>query len=199
MADNPTGEPPSEPVPTRGERLAAASGFDVPGADPRLASMSVGYNLLRAAKKIERDIETNFARPAGLTFAAFRLMSALRLGGPQTPRRLADQLSVSKASVTSALDTLERSALLTRSPQPDDARMLVITLTEPGDRVVDEFLRWWSTNREKLWLDALTSGEELTLAHLLGKIAASDPEPPAEPQQRLVPRPSPPRTPGAPG
>jgi DNA-binding MarR family transcriptional regulator len=191
VADDPTGDPAPEPAPTRGERLAAASGFDLPGADPSLASMSVGYTLLRAAKKIERDIETNFARPAGLTFAAFRLMSALRLGGPQTPRRLADVLSVSKASVTSALDTLERSGLLTRSPRPDDARMLVIALTEQGDRVVGEFLRWWSTNREKLWLDALTPDEELTLAHLLGKIAARDPEPPAQPQHRLIPRPGP--------
>ncbi|MFF5010465.1 MarR family winged helix-turn-helix transcriptional regulator [Streptomyces phaeochromogenes] len=189
MAAEPTGGPAPEPAPTHSERLATASGFDLPGAGPGLASMSVGYTLLRVAKKIERDIETNFARPAGLTFAAFRLMSALRLGGPRTPRGLADQLSVSKASVTSALDTLERSGMLTRSPRPDDARMLVIALTEQGDDVVDEFLHWWSTNREKLWLDALSHDEELTLAHLLGKIAARDPEPPAEPQQRLIPHP----------
>lgn len=171
----------------RGERLAAASGFDLPGADTRLASASVGFNLVRVAKQIERDIETNFARPAGLTFAGFRLMSALKYGGPMSPCRLADLLSVSSASVTSALHTLQRAGLLTRTPQPDDRRMLVIALTEQGESVIDEFLHWWTAHREKGWLENLTPDEEVDLARLLVKVSLHQPQPLAEPQQRLVP------------
>jgi DNA-binding MarR family transcriptional regulator len=170
-----------------GERLAAASGFDLPDVDPHLASTSVGFNLVRVAKKIERDIETNFARPAGLTFAGFRLMTTLKYDGPMSPRRLADLLSISTASVTSALHTLERAGLLTRTPQPDDGRMLVVTLTEQGETVIDEFLHWWTAHRQKSWLEHLTPDEELTLARLLAKVSRHEPQPLAEPQRRLIP------------
>ncbi len=169
------------------ERLTAASGFDLPDADPHLASASVGYNLVRVAKKIERDIETNFARPAGLTFAGFRLMTTLKYDGPMSPRRLADLLSISTASVTSALHTLERAGLLTRTPQPDDGRMLVVALTEQGETVIDEFLHWWTTNREKNWLEHLTPDEEIILARLLAKVSRHQPQPLTEPQRRLIP------------
>ncbi|WP_328502711.1 MarR family transcriptional regulator [Streptomyces sp. NBC_00457] len=170
-----------------GERLAAASGFTLPDADLELAIASVGMNLMRAARRIERDMESNFARPAGLTFAGFWLMTALKVEGPAAPRRLAELLSVSTASVTSTLHTLERAALIRRNPQLDDRRMLLITLTEQGEAVVGEFMHWWTVNREKHWLETLTRDEELTLARLLAKIAAHEPEPLSEPQRRLIP------------
>ncbi|MDQ1051465.1 MarR family winged helix-turn-helix transcriptional regulator [Streptomyces sp. V4I2] len=100
---------------------------------------------------------------------------------------LADLLSISTASVTSALHTLERAGLLTRTPQPDDGRMLVVALTEQGETVIDEFLHWWTAHRQKSWLEHLPPEEELTLARLLAKVSRHQPQPLTERQRRLIP------------
>jgi DNA-binding MarR family transcriptional regulator len=164
------------------EQVAGAAGLDVPGTSGKASEgleeepdLALGHNLMRVAKRIERDIETSFARPAGLTFAAFRMMSALTLGGPQSPSELATELSISPASVTSSLNTLERAGLTTRSPQPEDARKLRITLTPEGDRMAEEFLHWLKNEREQRWFGVLAPDEAVVFSHLLRKLGVYQP------------------------
>ena len=59
---------------------------------------------------------------------------------PLSPTTVADRLLVTTASMTSLLDTLERRGFVTRSPDPDDRRKVLVTLTENGKHVVDQFL-----------------------------------------------------------
>ena len=61
-------------------------------------------------------------------------------GAPLSPTVIAERLLVTTASVTSLLDTLERRGLVTRAPDPDDRRKVLVTLTSQGRRAVDEFL-----------------------------------------------------------
>ena len=61
-------------------------------------------------------------------------------GAPLSPTVIAERLLVTTASVTSLLDTLERRSLVTRSPDPDDRRKVLVALTSDGRRAVDEFL-----------------------------------------------------------
>jgi DNA-binding MarR family transcriptional regulator len=59
---------------------------------------------------------------------------------PLSPTTIAERLLVTTASMTSLLDTLERRGLLTRLPDPDDRRRLLVSLTDQGRQIVDEFL-----------------------------------------------------------
>ena len=59
---------------------------------------------------------------------------------PLSPTTIAERLLVTTASMTSLLDTLERRGLVTRTPDPDDRRKILVTLTGNGKRVVDQFL-----------------------------------------------------------
>jgi DNA-binding MarR family transcriptional regulator len=59
---------------------------------------------------------------------------------PLSPTTIAERLLVTTASMTSLLDTLEGRGFITRSPDPDDRRKVLVTLTENGRHVVDEFL-----------------------------------------------------------
>ena len=59
---------------------------------------------------------------------------------PLSPTTIAERLLVTTASTTSLLDTLERRGLVTRSPDPDDRRKVLVTLTEDGRQVVNQFL-----------------------------------------------------------
>lgn len=61
-------------------------------------------------------------------------------GTPLSPTAIAERLLVTTASVTSLLDTLERRGLVTRSPDPDDRRKVLVALTGDGRRAVDDFL-----------------------------------------------------------
>ncbi len=61
-------------------------------------------------------------------------------GRPLSPTTIAERLLVTTASMTSLLDTLERRGFVTRSPDPDDRRKVLVTLTEHGRQVVDRFL-----------------------------------------------------------
>lgn len=61
-------------------------------------------------------------------------------GAPLSPTVIAERLLVTTASVTSLLDTLERRGLVTRSPDPDDRRKVLVALTSHGRRAVDELL-----------------------------------------------------------
>lgn len=61
-------------------------------------------------------------------------------GTPLSPTTIAERLLVTTASVTSLLDTLEKRGFLARSPDPDDRRKLLVTLTAAGQDVVDAFL-----------------------------------------------------------
>ena len=141
-------------------------------------AFSFGHGLIQVAKWLERHVETDFARPAGLSFAAFRMMSALKLHGSLAPSELADQLSLSRASVTSSLDTLERAGIVVREPRPEDGRGLLITLTAEGDSVVQRFLTWLGGQTSQAFA-VLTRDELVVLDYLLRKVAAHQlPAPP---------------------
>ncbi|MGW0460780.1 MarR family winged helix-turn-helix transcriptional regulator [Streptomyces tendae] len=135
--------------------------------------LSFGHHLVQIAKWIERDVETNFARPAGLTFAAFRMMAALELGDSRSPSELADDLSVSRPSVTSSLDTLEGAGLVTRSRHEDGGRKLLIELTPKGRATVKRFLEWLEDQPRAVWFEPLSPQELIILDHLLSKASGA--------------------------
>jgi DNA-binding MarR family transcriptional regulator len=61
-------------------------------------------------------------------------------GEPLAPTVIAQRLLVTTASTSSLLDTLERKGLVTRLPDPDDRRGVLVALTVTGQEMVDEFL-----------------------------------------------------------
>ena len=80
-------------------------------------------------------------RHHGLSAAGRQALAILEGSAePLSPTTIAERLLVTTASTTSLLDTLERRGLLTRLPDPDDRRKLLVSLTEEGRQVVDDFL-----------------------------------------------------------
>ena len=83
----------------------------------------------------------NALRGHGLSAAGRQALAVLDgAGGPLSPTAIAGRLLITTASMTSLLDTLERRGLVSRLPDPDDRRRLLVSLTDEGQRVVDEFL-----------------------------------------------------------
>jgi DNA-binding MarR family transcriptional regulator len=93
-----------------------------------------------------------------LSLVHLHVLSILEAGGPQSMSHLADALDVSVASATGIVDRMEHRGLVTRLPDPDDRRMVVVHMLEPG---VDIFRQLKEHRRVGLTrlLDRLTDDE----------------------------------------
>jgi DNA-binding MarR family transcriptional regulator len=68
--------------------------------------------------------------------ATYPVLSGLGRIGPTTSARLGAEIGLDRSVVSRHSDRLEALGLLRRSPDPDDARATLLTLTGEGERIV---------------------------------------------------------------
>jgi DNA-binding MarR family transcriptional regulator len=74
----------------------------------------------------------------GVSGAAFNTLQVLAAsGGAACPHEISDRLSVSRATVTGVLDSLEQRHLIRRVAHPQDRRMLRVEMTPRARRLLD--------------------------------------------------------------
>lgn len=100
---------------------------------------------------------------------------------PLPPHVISQRLCVTRGTVTGVLDTLEQHGLVRRLAHPDDRRKLLVEITEPAVRLLDDLLpRLHRLERE--WLDCLSPSEQETWCNCWGVSApASSALPPHQP------------------
>lgn len=77
--------------------------------------------------------------PHGLTFARFEVLALLSFTrrGELPLGKIGQRLQVHAASVTNAIDRLERDGLVERRPHPHDGRATLASITDEGRDLVD--------------------------------------------------------------
>lgn len=126
--------------------------------------------LYRVARVVVYDLESTVHRPAGWSWSAFRLLFTLWVSGPLESRRAAELTGMSRAAVSSLTKTLSTSGLLERSPNAQDGRSFLLSLTDPGLRAIEAaFVR--HNQREVEWANLLTPHEHEVLNGVLVKLA----------------------------
>ncbi len=90
------------------------------------------------------------------------------------PSEFAERAGLTRASVTSLLDGLERDQLITRQPHPVDRRMLSVQMTAQGRELMDKILPQHFT-WIKAWMGNLSHREQQTLIKLLAKLRSGIP------------------------
>jgi DNA-binding MarR family transcriptional regulator len=88
---------------------------------------------------------------------------------PVSPNHIADRLIISRASVTSLLDSLEKRGYARRRPHPSDRRMIWVELTDLGRQIADEF-RPIVHRQQKAWLSPLSEEEQEQLIEMLHRL-----------------------------
>lgn len=86
-----------------------------------------------------------------------------------TPAELADMAGVTRATMTGLIDTLERDGLVTRTPDPNDRRMMSVALTPHGQTRLEAILPGHFQRMTSL-MATLDEAERKTLVRLLTKI-----------------------------
>ena len=109
---------------------------------PELAAenMLLIGRLKRAAALIGRELEKVYGE-YGLTEGSFDVLATLRRSGAPytlTPTELFSALMVTSGTMTTRLKNLENQGLIDRLPNPDDARSLLVRLTDKGEELIEK-------------------------------------------------------------
>jgi len=141
--------------------------------DLQVDGLQVTARLARLGRHLALRQEEVFER-FGLNRGEVGVLSALRTAGPPhrlSPTRLGKGLMLSSAGITSRLDRLERRGLLSRLPDPDDRRGVIVELSDEGLELVDAAVGANTASEQQL-LKRLEPQELEALEALLRKILA---------------------------
>ncbi|MFS2222402.1 MarR family winged helix-turn-helix transcriptional regulator [Pantoea sp. B65] len=120
--------------------------------------------LKRCTMLLEPRIEAAFT-PFGLTRWQFDMLATLRRSGAPfclSPTALFSALMITSGTMTHRLKLLEASELIVRLPNPEDARSLLVQLTEKGLTLINRVVEAHVENERKI----LSLIPEMTLAEL---------------------------------
>ncbi len=143
--------------------------------DDVLDRMEVMFDLSRFALRLARDFE-RIHRVNGLTWAGFRVLNMLWVMGDLEPSRLSVLTGSSRASISSALNSLESNGLVERTINPSDRRLVRVTLTDLGHQALGEAIPV-QAERERDWLAILSPNELHSLKGIMNRLLAQpDPD-----------------------
>ena len=111
-------------------------------ADPLAPILnSTAFKLHQATLLIDRSADTHLRREHDLGYAHFLVLLIVRVAGPTSQRSIAENLGVSRASITQRVTALTRDGLLVVTPDPDDSRAHLVDLTPVGRDRIDRAWR----------------------------------------------------------
>ncbi len=134
----------------------------------------LGISVSRLARRLRVERAGGLAQ-SGLSDTQVAALASLERHTEMTPGELAGHEKVQPPSMTRVITALEERGLVLRAPHPTDRRQVVLTVTDDGARLVNEFRR-----RRDAWLAMrlreLTRQERATLraaAPILEKLSQS--------------------------
>ena len=139
---------------------------------PELAAenMLLIGRLKRAAAVIARELEKVYGE-YGLTEGSFDVLATLRRRGAPytlTPTELFSALMVTSGTMTTRLKNLENQGLIDRLPNPDDARSMLVRLTDKGKELIEQAV-FPHVENEKRLMEKLDLKTKTSLEHGLEK------------------------------
>lgn len=93
------------------------------------------HQLLAAARKLTRH-GADRLKPFGLTWPQYQVLRAVaQHAGAIAVGKAARELEISKTTVTTVADQLERAGWIARERPQTDRRVVILRLTEKGQRI----------------------------------------------------------------
>jgi DNA-binding MarR family transcriptional regulator len=89
-------------------------------------------SLYRAANAVRNHLTQTVLRPHDLTWTGFVVLWVVWVWDGMETRHVAEDVGISKATLTGVVTTLEARGWVTRSVDPDDRRRVRLSLTPDG-------------------------------------------------------------------
>lgn len=134
-------------------------------------AMAMVSNVYRVANAVRARVEREVLGADSLSWTGFTALFVLWVWGPQETRHLAEECGVTKGTLTGVLTTLEKRGWVERRPHADDGRLVVVSMTAGGRRVIRRVFPVFN-RQESAVADALTPRERQELTRLLRKVLA---------------------------
>jgi len=156
----------------RTQPIRAPAHFEAEFPDASRSASESGMNLMHAASLFLTEMDRRRHTIVNLSASASQILTTIEgAGEPLAPHVIADRLLVTRGTMTTLLDTLERRGLIRRLPHPDDRRKLLIDITDEGRAVVDAMLpRIHAGNRDIF--SVLSEEERETFIQSLARVRA---------------------------
>lgn len=168
MTDDPSPETPrADPVDT----ILAQWRRERPDLD--VTPMGVLGRLKRVTHALTEDMEATW-RAHGLTRAGFDVLATLRRAGAPyslSPGALQDSMMITSGTMTHRVDQLVKAGLVTRTPNPEDRRGMIVRLTDAGRTVIDAAVADHVATQRRL-LSGLSSEDRALLDGVLRRLMA---------------------------
>ncbi len=155
------------------EAVGQAVENEIPDAD--LTALRASLDLVRLSTRWIQHLEHNVHRPAGWSFSGFRIMFCVWAMGELEPREIAHLSGLTRATISSALNTLERDGLVTRTRDHADGRLVTVRMTDDGRRRLKAAYEVQNALETEFFggLDDGGAGTRPSTSHLLGRALPS--------------------------
>jgi DNA-binding MarR family transcriptional regulator len=132
--------------------------------------------LLRAHRRLTRELEAALRERHGLTLSALELLGPLAAAERRRMRiaRLAEDADFSLSRASRLIDALEHRGLLQRQPCPEDSRASNVKLTAAGLRLTRQAQADHVANVQRLFCDRLTARQIAALAAAFRRLAPTE-------------------------
>lgn len=121
----------------------------------------------RAEHTIHR-IEYKTIKQSGLTIAQFAVLEALYNKGDLKICEIIERILTTSGNITVVIKNLEKDGLIKKKPDPNDKRSCIISLTEEGEKIIEDILPNHIENIKSIF-EILTEEEKNTLKNILKK------------------------------
>ena len=106
------------------------------GTPEETRALDAYIKLMRAAHSVSVRIHEHL-RHVDLTISQFAVLEALHFLGPLAQRDLCTKLLQSGGNMTLVADNLEKRELVERRRDPQNRRLVIVTLTPKGRRLIE--------------------------------------------------------------
>jgi MarR family transcriptional regulator, organic hydroperoxide resistance regulator len=128
------------------------------GMEIDMSAMAVVSNVYRAANALRNHLERTVLARHGLTWTGWVVLWVIWIWGEIESRHAAAEAGVSKGTLTGVQNTLMAKGLVHRSVHPDDARRVLLSLTDDGERLMEELFPEF--NKVESWVTTGMSDSE---------------------------------------
>lgn len=126
------------------------------------------YDVIHKLQKQSRDRSTLPNARKGQS----RCLYIINMMGEINQKRLSEMLNIRPTSLSETIKRLEEKDMISRTPDKDDKRTYLISLTEKGEKEMERIRKSYAAEHKE-WLDNLTSEELDAFFEILTKISAS--------------------------
>lgn len=142
----------------------------VAGMSLDLEAMATASNIHRVATRIRNHFEQGVLREQDLTWTSFVTLWVLWIWGETQTRYLAEEVGITRSTLSGVLNTLEKRGLVRRRPHETEGRLVLVSNTAEAEVLMTELFPRFNAE-ESFVVSTLGDDARKRLASALRSIA----------------------------